>query len=152
MSIKAKEHCCEEASPLSTNGYIPCNRPATRLVAHGDEGPYRMCDACADHNLKNRGAEDRGPYVARKDGAAALSSALWIFNDAVIRLMLADAALFMRDASDPANEISISSAAEALAIHDAIAEEIQKRSATISMDPETGRFSRTITPKPEDPA
>lgn len=41
------------------------------MVKNNDsQSPYRMCGGCADHNVKNRGAEDVGPY----DGAPATSS------------------------------------------------------------------------------
>lgn len=61
--LKAKSGCCEEASPRSVNFYIPCNAPADKVVfVPDDNSEYRMCAACADHNIKNRGAEDRGPY------------------------------------------------------------------------------------------
>lgn len=55
--LKAKEGCCEEASLMSKRFYIPCNAPAAFIVKHDgrDEGPYRMCAACADHNVRNRG-------------------------------------------------------------------------------------------------
>jgi len=61
-TIEAKAGCCEEASPFSGSIYIPCNKLATRRVYHArDLREYRMCAACADHNIRNRGAEDRGP-------------------------------------------------------------------------------------------
>ena len=47
---------CEEASPLSVRTFIPCGKPATFLVKNRDPKPYFMCEACADHNVKNRGA------------------------------------------------------------------------------------------------
>lgn len=55
--LKAKEGCCEEASPMSAQFYIPCNRPAVALVGWKgrDEKPIRMCDQCEYHNVKNRG-------------------------------------------------------------------------------------------------
>ena len=63
MPLEAKPDCCEEASMLSREFYIPCNQPAVRLVYHSrDKRTYRMCEGCADHNLRNRGGEDRGPY------------------------------------------------------------------------------------------
>lgn len=64
MALKAKEHCCEEAALLPFPGYIPCNKPAVSMVGWPDrgEGPYRMCEACADHNVRNRGATLIGPY------------------------------------------------------------------------------------------
>lgn len=75
IDIKAKPHCCEEASPASHSFYIPCNQPATKIVmAKNNEGPYRMCDMCADHNIRNRGATLVGPYVPpapREDGYSA---------------------------------------------------------------------------------
>lgn len=49
-------HRCEEASILSKETYIPCGRPAVGLVWHQKDGrAYRMCDACLDHNVRNRG-------------------------------------------------------------------------------------------------
>lgn len=62
-TIKAKADCCEEASSMSAMFYIPCNRPASRLIGWEGEGPYRMCDACARHNVKNRRASDLGKYI-----------------------------------------------------------------------------------------
>lgn len=67
MTIKAKPGCCEEASHMSHQFYIPCNQPATWLVKNRDpQSPYRMCDMCADHNIRNRGAECVGPYVEQR--------------------------------------------------------------------------------------
>lgn len=57
--LTANPEGCEEASPLSHAVYIPCNGKATRKVAFPSEGPYRMCEMCADHNVRNRG----GHYV-----------------------------------------------------------------------------------------
>jgi hypothetical protein len=66
--MKASEHCCEECAILPTgfDAYIPCNKPATKVIATGraTEGPYRMCDACADHSIRNRGMTLVGPYGA----------------------------------------------------------------------------------------
>jgi hypothetical protein len=62
MDLKAKPHCCEEASPASHNFYIPCNRPAAKIVKTRDPEPYRMCDICANHNVRNRGATIVGDY------------------------------------------------------------------------------------------
>lgn len=51
VELKAKPGCCEEASPMSSMFYIPCNRPAVRNMIHvNGEGPYRMCAPCAAHN------------------------------------------------------------------------------------------------------
>lgn len=61
--LKAGEGRCEEASMFSRIFYIPCNAPAESVVKfRSGEGPYRMCAACADHNIRNRGAELIGPY------------------------------------------------------------------------------------------
>lgn len=50
---------CEEASMASVNFYIPCTRPAKRAVYHlNDDATYRMCNGCADHNIRNRGGEE----------------------------------------------------------------------------------------------
>ncbi len=65
--MKASEHCCEEASTLSTKQYLPCNQPATkRVFSPRDHAEYRMCDGCAWHNTRNRGMTDIGPYPAFK--------------------------------------------------------------------------------------
>lgn len=58
MSFKAKEGCCEEAV-LGFSFYMPCNEPATQIIGWKgrDDKPIRMCDMCADHNLRNRGGE-----------------------------------------------------------------------------------------------
>jgi len=55
--LKAKPHCCEEASLSSHSFYIPCNNPATKVVGWKgrSDSPIRMCEMCADHNVKNRG-------------------------------------------------------------------------------------------------
>lgn len=63
QDFEAKPGGCEEASPMSHQFYIPCNQPATRMVKTRDPNPYRMCDMCADHNVRNRGAKDIGPFV-----------------------------------------------------------------------------------------
>jgi hypothetical protein len=65
--IEAEPTGCEEASILSTSVYIPCNAPATRLVKNRDPRTYRMCDACADHNVRNRGARDVGPFMKENE-------------------------------------------------------------------------------------
>src|ERR1700679_3679500 len=36
MELKARIHCCEEASPMSHNFYIPCNAPAVFMVKSRD--------------------------------------------------------------------------------------------------------------------
>jgi hypothetical protein len=62
--LKAKPGCCEEADFAFANltgGYIPCDKPATRLI-RAREDDYRMCDSCAHHAVKNRGMVDLGAY------------------------------------------------------------------------------------------
>jgi hypothetical protein len=67
VELKAGPGRCEEASLLSRERYIPCNAPAMRMVKLRKEGPYRMCAACADHNVRNRGGQDVGPYFTKGD-------------------------------------------------------------------------------------
>lgn len=64
--IKAKEHCCEEAALGMGDAYIPCNKPATKIIRtnHAGEPDLRMCDFCADHSVRNRGMTLVGPYVS----------------------------------------------------------------------------------------
>lgn len=52
---------CEEASIHSRETYIPCAAPATRFIL-SERGAkvYAMCQTCAYHNVRNRGAEDVG--------------------------------------------------------------------------------------------
>lgn len=48
---------CQEASVFSGSKYIPCGEDATKLVlSERGRRIYPMCDACADHNVQNRGA------------------------------------------------------------------------------------------------
>lgn len=64
--IKARPHGCEEAAIGFGDAYFPCNRPATKVVStKTTEGPYRMCDACADHSVRNRGMRVLGPYLPK---------------------------------------------------------------------------------------
>lgn len=76
MALKAKANCCEEASPLSKATYIPCNQPATRMIGWParQEGPYRMCESCADHCVHQRGATDQGPFTPTDPAADASGS------------------------------------------------------------------------------
>jgi hypothetical protein len=48
---------CQEASSLSVTTYIACGEPATKVVDNRDQRVYLMCDACAEHNVRNRGAQ-----------------------------------------------------------------------------------------------
>ena len=53
-----KGSLCQEASSLSRETYIPCMAHATKVIFHPRDGKsYFMCEPCADHNLKNRGAQ-----------------------------------------------------------------------------------------------
>lgn len=65
--IEAQPHQCEEMVALPGGGVMPCNRSATTIVdinrPGSTEGPYRMCDAHADHSVRNRGMKVMGPYV-----------------------------------------------------------------------------------------
>lgn len=56
---QASPNCCEEASTQSRASYIPCNAPAINLVGWvgRTQAPIRMCAACTDHNVRNRGGE-----------------------------------------------------------------------------------------------
>jgi hypothetical protein len=61
---------CAEASINSTGFYIPCNKPATRIVRWPTgEGPYNFCAACAYTATAQRGAEDIGEYTGPWAGA-----------------------------------------------------------------------------------
>lgn len=62
--IVADDNGCEEASTASHAFYIPCNAPAVAYVYNGDRRPYRMCEWCASHNVRNRGGLLLGPWPA----------------------------------------------------------------------------------------
>jgi hypothetical protein len=66
-NARGREMTCQEASPLSLVGYVPCGEPAEALVDNGDERPYWMCRSCAEHNVRRRGAVE---YVRAKGAAA----------------------------------------------------------------------------------
>lgn len=63
---------CQEASPVSIKTYIPCGKPATRLIRSEDHSQvpnaaWTMCEACASHSVKNRGmklVEQGEPWTA----------------------------------------------------------------------------------------
>lgn len=66
--LKASPNGCEEASQASVQSYIPCNQPAVALIwSERDQRTYRMCAACADHNVRNRGMTHVGDFHARKE-------------------------------------------------------------------------------------
>jgi hypothetical protein len=55
----SRDAVCQEASLFSRGRYIPCGAPATHVIRHDQEQrAYYMCDACADHNIRNRGGKD----------------------------------------------------------------------------------------------
>lgn len=61
---------CQEASHLSRETYVPCGRPGWGVVFHQHDGRnvYVMCDACAHHNVKNRGGALLWPREPGRDG------------------------------------------------------------------------------------
>lgn len=65
LELKAKPHCCEEAA-LGVPFYAPCNAPAVNVVGWKGrrDKPIRMCEACTDHNVKNRGGFIAKLYLA----------------------------------------------------------------------------------------
>ena len=67
VQFPAEPGGCEEAVilfPEQTKAFS-CNKPATNFVGwpRRGEGPYRMCEMCTDHSVRNRGATDLGPFV-----------------------------------------------------------------------------------------
>lgn len=68
LELKAKPGCCEEAAilPSGLDFYAPCNKPAVSIVGWKgrSDTPIRMCFACTDHNVRNRGGEIIRPFVA----------------------------------------------------------------------------------------
>lgn len=60
-------HRCEDVVSVPGRGVLPCSNPATQIVdvnrPGSSEGPYRMCDACADHSVRNRGMKIVGSYI-----------------------------------------------------------------------------------------
>lgn len=53
---------CQEASIHSRETFIACARPGAQFVFHEkDRRVYVMCEACAYHNLKNRGGIELVP-------------------------------------------------------------------------------------------
>jgi hypothetical protein len=74
--LKASPDGCAEASTLSGERYIPCNRPAKWVVGWTgrSEAPIRMCEMCADHNVKNRGGFIVSAYVSTQHLPSPLDS------------------------------------------------------------------------------
>ena len=63
-NAKGREVTCQEASAASITRYIPCSRPAAVIIDNGDTHPYWMCEACAGHNVRNRGAVEYAPLFS----------------------------------------------------------------------------------------
>lgn len=63
LTLKAGDGRCQEASFISTTKYIPCNAEAKFYVQQKGGDVLRMCEGCADHNVKNRGAKKTGDYT-----------------------------------------------------------------------------------------
>ncbi len=65
--IQAQPNCCEEQVGMPGGGVLPCNKPATQIIdvnrPGSSEGPYRMCDMCADHSVRNRGMKFVRRYI-----------------------------------------------------------------------------------------
>lgn len=55
---RATGRTCQETTGMIGDKYLRCGQPAVVVVQHRgrNEGPYDMCYACADHNLRNRNA------------------------------------------------------------------------------------------------
>jgi hypothetical protein len=69
--LEAKPDCCQATALGMGDAYIPCNKPATKVVKPKGrgEGSYRMCDMCADHSLRNRGFKLVGSYKTSNNAA-----------------------------------------------------------------------------------
>lgn len=67
IELKAKPGCCEEAA-ICLSFYAPCNKPAEHVVhwPGRSDAPIRMCAACADHNVRNRGGAILRPFTAEE--------------------------------------------------------------------------------------
>lgn len=64
IGSRGRERTCQEASAHSLGHYIACGEPATCIVDNGDRTPYWMCEGCAEHNVRNRGAVRWTPALA----------------------------------------------------------------------------------------
>lgn len=54
-NARGREMECQEQVAFG-NLHTSCGEPAEVIVDNGDQRPYWMCLACADHNKTNRGA------------------------------------------------------------------------------------------------
>lgn len=73
LDLKAKPGCCEEAA-IGIPFYAPCNQPAVHIVGWKGrtDKAILMCEACADHNVRNRGGEIRGSVEATPMGGVVI--------------------------------------------------------------------------------
>lgn len=64
INTTAKPDGCEEAALGVSFFYLPCNKPAENIVGWKgrSDKPIRMCAACTDHNVKNRGGQIIRPF------------------------------------------------------------------------------------------
>lgn len=64
MALEAKPDCCQEAAMGMGDAYFPCNKPAVKVIGWKGrtDQPLRMCEGCADHNVKNRGGYEVSVY------------------------------------------------------------------------------------------
>lgn len=71
MTVKTTPPC-EEVLGLFDGKAINCGKPSTQIIRFTNEGPYRMCNECSWHSVKNRGATvigDINPVVNTQTGA-----------------------------------------------------------------------------------
>ncbi len=52
----SKLRCQEATGVVIGDEPVPCHRPGAKVVFHQHDGRnvYVMCEACADHNIRNR--------------------------------------------------------------------------------------------------
>lgn len=55
------------------------------MIRLRNEGPYRMCAACADHNVRNRGGIDEGPYTGPQAAPAAPKPAAFTVDQVIAK-------------------------------------------------------------------
>lgn len=96
VGLQASPTGCEEASVLSQEKYIPCNRPARHKMQNERDKKQvlRMCDFCADHNLR-RGFKNIGPFPNAKDQPKQTTAEF--VNKAGAKLVGADSAVSASD-------------------------------------------------------
>lgn len=62
-TINFRDKRCQEIISSVGTILIKCERPAVKIIYHERDGKhfYFMCDMCASHSLKNRGAIELVP-------------------------------------------------------------------------------------------